>query len=416
MVRRLDENTGPENYLRHAFRLEVDSPKWKELEQNFISSFDAIETASTGPRRKQDRTKKLKQPDVTKLLELQDFRNEPDTDFSLRQNVVWAEEIINRWKDVHSDSRIQIPLVVADEHIYDGRSTRDCLDPSRPGTIVATYRQATEEDLAAAVSTAKQDPSGWRSMGDEQRGRLLGQVANKLRERRGDLMGAALADGGKILTESDPEVSEAIDFVEYYAASAREFGKLSSVQAEGKGVVAVVSPLNFTIAIPCGGIIAALAAGNTVILKPASTTVLVAYELCKCFWDAGVPQSALQFFPCSGGGVGSQLVSHPDVDIVILTGGTDTALRMLEAKPAMNLLAETGGKNATIVTGLSDREQAINIFCILPSIIQDKSALPPLIGIRREVYNDEEFKSCCAMPHRACAFGRLGNFIRRLVR
>ena len=394
LVRRLDENTGPENYLRHAFRLEVDSPKWKELEENFISSFDAIKTASKGPRRTQDRSKESAASENPKLLELSDFRNEPDTDFSLRQNVAWAEEIISRWKKRHSGSRIQIPLVVAGKDVYEDRNTCDCEDPSRPNTIVATYRQASEIDLASTVATAKQDPSGWRSMDDEQRGRILSKVAEKLRERRADLMGAALADGGKILTESDPEVSEAIDFVEYYAASTREFGKLTSVDAEGKGVVAVVSPWNFPIAIPCGGISAALAAGNTVILKPASTTVLVAYELCKCFWDAGVSKSALQFLPCSGRSVGSQLVSHPDVDIVILTGGTDTALRMLAAKPSMNLLAETGGKNATIVTGLSDREQAIKH--ILHSAFNhsgQKCSATSLLILEEEVYKDTEFQA-----------------------
>src|SRR5690606_24068576 len=116
---------------------------------------------------------------------------------------------------------------------------------------------------------------------------------------------------------------------------------------------------NFPLAIPCGGVAAALAAGNTVILKPASDTVLPAYLLCQAFWKAGVPQSALQFLPCSGGSVGQQLVSDRRVGAVILTGGTATAEAMLKADPALPLFAETGGKNATIVTALSDRDQAI---------------------------------------------------------
>ena len=120
-------------------------------------------------------------------------------------------------------------------------------------------------------------------------------------------------------------------------------------------MVVVVSPWNFPIAIPCGGIAAALAAGNTVILKPASDTVLLAHELCKCFWDAGVSQRTLQLLPCSGATEGQQLACHQDVDTVILTGGTETALSMLDNRPDMRLLAETGGKNATIVTAMSDR-------------------------------------------------------------
>jgi len=172
-------------------------------------------------------------------------------------------------------------------------------------------------------------------------------------------MGAAVADGGKTLAESDPEVSEAVDFLEFYRRSAAELARLPGLRARGKGVVAVVSPWNFPIAIPCGGVAAALSAGNNVILKPASDAVGVAFELCRCLWRAGVPERALQFLPCSGAAVGSRLVTHPDVDVVILTGGTDTALAMLHQKPDMHLLAETGGKNATIVTALSDREQAI---------------------------------------------------------
>ena len=124
----------------------------------------------------------------------------------------------------------------------------------------------------------------------EQRFELLGKVAQELRAARGDLMGAALADGGKTLTESDPEVSEAIDFLEFYRDTARWWQQMPTLKARPKGVVVVVSPWNFPIAIPCGGVAAALAAGNTVILKPASDTVLVAWELCQCFWRAGVSQ------------------------------------------------------------------------------------------------------------------------------
>src|SRR4029077_10246333 len=111
--------------------------------------------------------------------------------------------------------------------------------------------------------------------------------------------------------ESDPEVSEAVDFVEFYRATARYFYALPGVTVAPRGVVVVVPPWNFPIAIPCGGIAAALASGNTVILKPASDTVLVAWELCQCFWRGGVPREALQFLPCPGSGAGQRLVTHP---------------------------------------------------------------------------------------------------------
>ena len=405
LVRRLDENTGPENFLRHAFKLEVNSEKWKELELGFIQSFAGIKEISSGPRRTQDRNREIPEHGAA-AVSTPEFLNEPDTDFALEPNVDWAKNILRHWEAVHSDNAIEIPLVVGGNDILDDRSVRECRDPSIPEHVIAKYRQANEQDLQTALSCAAEDPDAWRDLDEQKRGKILSQVAQELRKRRNALMGAALADGGKILSESDPEVSEAIDFVEYYAATARDLRSLGTVSGKGKGVVAVVSPWNFPIAIPCGGISAALAAGNTVILKPASSTVLVAYELCKCFWDAGVPKSALQFFPCSGAGVGSQLVASSKVDVVILTGGTDTALRMLEQRPDMNLLAETGGKNATIVTGLSDREQAIKH--ILHSAFNhagQKCSATSLLILEDEVYEDEEFKAMLCDAARSLKVG-----------
>jgi RHH-type proline utilization regulon transcriptional repressor/proline dehydrogenase/delta 1-pyrroline-5-carboxylate dehydrogenase len=158
-------------------------------------------------------------------------------------------------------------------------------------------------------------------------------------------------------------------------------------------VVAVVSPWNFPLAIPCSGVAAGLAAGNTVILKPASDTVLIAYLLCECFWAAGVPRSALQFVPCSGATVGQQLVSHEAVDAVVLTGGTATALEMLRRKPTMRLLAETGGKNATIVTALSDRDLVIkNVLHSAFSHSGQKCSATSLLVLEEEVYHDAKFR------------------------
>ena len=109
------------------------------------------------------------------------------------------------------------------------------------------------------------------------------------------LMGLALAEGGKVLLESDPEVSEAVDFCRYYALAAESIAASKEVRARGLGVVAVIPPWNFPIAIPCGGIAAALAAGNTVILKPAPETVATAWHVCQCFWSAGIGKHTLQF-------------------------------------------------------------------------------------------------------------------------
>ena len=191
-----------------------------------------------------------------------------------------------------------MPLVIAGEEIASGRVTRESFDPSRPGIVVARYDQATTADVDRAVAAAREDASGWRQLSAVDRQEILHRVADELAAARGELLGAMLAEGGKTLAEGDPEVSEAIDFCRFYSEfRLRTSRDLPGLAAQGRGVVVVVSPWNFPLAIPCGGVAAALAAGNTVILKPASDTVLIAYRLAECFWRAGVPRTALQFAP-----------------------------------------------------------------------------------------------------------------------
>jgi RHH-type proline utilization regulon transcriptional repressor/proline dehydrogenase/delta 1-pyrroline-5-carboxylate dehydrogenase len=120
---------------------------------------------------------------------------------------------------------------------------------------------------------------------------------------------------------------------------------------------------------------------------------LIAWELCQCFWRAGVSRRVLQFLPCPGSAAGARLVSDPRVDAVILTGGTDTGLRMLAAKPDLRLFAETGGKNATIVTALSDREQAVkHVVHSAFSHGGQKCSATSLLLLEGEVFDDPEFK------------------------
>jgi len=392
LIRRLDENTGPENFLRHAFKIKVGTPEWQQLEKGFLDSFAAIDRTPTAPRRTQNR--QLPAAKVNAVARgWKNLHNEPDTDFALPQNGEWAQQIIAKWKPLHGDQATQIPLVIGGREILEGRKVRECADPSRPGFVVGKYRQAEDADVVQAVEISAADPDGWRTATPEQRFEILGKVAQELREARGDLLGAALADGGKTLMESDPEVSEAIDFLEFYRDTARWWQQMPTLEAKGKGVVVVVSPWNFPVAIPCGGVAAALAAGNTVILKPASDTVLVAWQFCQCFWRAGVSKNTLQFVPCSGGKEGRQLINHPKVDSVILTGGTETAHTMLRDNPRLNLFAETGGKDATIVTGVSDRDQAIkHIVHSAFSHAGQKCSATSLLLLQDEVYDDPAFR------------------------
>lgn len=392
LIRRLDENTGPENFLRHAFKIKVGTPEWNQLEQGFLDSFGASENISSAPRRIQNR-QSAPVPANAVANGWRHLKNEPDTDFALPQNGDWACEIIAKWQPLCGEQATQISLILGGEMIHDGRVLRDCLDPSRPGVVVGKYPPASEADVVRAVEVAAADPDNWRGLKPEERSAILGKVAQELRVARGDLLGAAMANGGKTFPESDPEVSEAIDFLELYRATAQWWQTNPTLKARGRGVVVVASPWNFPIAIPCGGVAAALAAGNTVILKPASDTVLVAWELCQCFWRAGVSKNTLQFVPCSGSGAGRALINHPKVNAVILTGGTATAKTMLEDNPRLSLFAETGGKDATIVTAISDRDQAIkHILHSAFSHAGQKCSATSLLLLQDEVYDDPDFR------------------------
>ena len=418
LVRRLDENTGEENFLRHAFRLEVDSDDWNRLQQTFTDSFTRMETVSTESRRRTNaRTMTRNYSAICNLNSA--FQNEPDTDWSLPQHGQWGADIVNRWSTRNNSQAADVPLVIGGEQRSSGE-LRESIDPSQPENVVARYRQAQASDVAETISCAVADRDGWRHRSYEERAKTLFRVADRINGQRADLMGAMLAEGGKTLLQSDPEVSEAVDFCRFYAKSACEFDSLAGIQATGPGVVVVVSPWNFPLAIPCGGIAAALAAGNTVILKPASDTVLIAYRLCQCFWQAGVPKTALQFMPCSGATVGQKLVSHPDVNTVILTGGTETALRMLDNKPTMNLLAETGGKNATIVTALADRDLAIkNVIYSAFGHSGQKCSATSLLVLEEEVYRDESFREafCDAVESlHVCSAWQLHTKVGPLIR
>jgi len=391
LIRRLDENTGPDNFLRHAFHISVDDPEWARLEEMFLESVRRIESLPNGPNRQQDRRQPATAPRLAD--DWREFTNEPDTDFSLPQHTEWVQDIIAKWKPRCGDDATNIPLTIAGETVTAERTLIESIDPSRPDTIVARAAQANGEDLQRALACAKADPAGWRTMPMAERNAILAKAAQLMREARGDLIGAAMADGGKLAPESDPEISEAIDFTEFYPRTAQALADLPNLTARPKGVVAVIAPWNFPIAIPCGGVAAALAAGNTVLLKPASDTLLPAHLICECFWNAGVPREALQLLPCPGRLAGEHLVRHDDVDVVILTGGTATAQTMLRAKPSLNLLAETGGKNATIVTAMADRDQAIkHVLHSAFGHAGQKCSATSLLLLEAEVFDDGKFK------------------------
>lgn len=393
LVRRFDENTADQNFLRHSFGLSVNSPAWQKLLRSYDDAIDILPSIRLEPLRVQNRNTEIQIPVFD--VENYRFKNESDTDFSLPQNIKWAEGIRDKFKNISKNGGFNASVVVGGESV-ESKEGRDVIDKSqfKDNIIVGRFAVASHSDLKRAVAVAKADPDGWGSLSNLERQKVLMNAANEFKKSRGDLIGIAAAEVGKVFTETDVEVSEAIDFLNFYPYSAKKLNALEGVKTEPKGVGLVVSPWNFPIAIPAGGIAAALAGGNMVILKPSSDAVLCAYMLCQCFWDGGVSKNTLQFVPCSGESAGEYLVANANVDFVIFTGSESTAHNMIKSRPDIHLSAETGGKDATIVTALADRDQAVkNVIASAFNNSGQKCSATSLLVLEREVYEDENFKS-----------------------
>ncbi|MCY4422621.1 MAG: aldehyde dehydrogenase family protein, partial [Acidimicrobiaceae bacterium] len=214
------------------------------------------------------------------------------------------------------------------------------------------------------VAAAAEQQAGWAARPPAERRDLLWRAADELSLRRGDLVAAMVHEGHKTVAEADPEVSEAVDFARWYGQRALDLAgpglaDPELARFEPFGVVLVVPPWNFPVAIPSGGVFAALAAGNSVILKPAPETPGCAEIVAECCWAAGLPQDLVGFIRTRDDDAGRHLVTHRDVHAVILTGAYDTARMFLSWKPAMRLLAETSGKNAMVITPNADIDLAV---------------------------------------------------------
>ncbi len=405
LIRRLDENTGHENFLRHSYHLEPHTPVFESLAESFRTSLSMIDTVSQAPRRTQDRRTSPVQPPVSDHWTA--FVNEPDTDWSLPHNAAWIAGVLETWKGQRDDAAPLIRPVRAGEleSTGSGAEVRESTDVNEPNRVTCRYQLADLDDVRRGVAVAA-DGGDWQHRSIDDRHAILRGVAQKLRERRGDLIGSMIGDAGKTITQADPEVSEAIDFCEFYPLSMRAFADNPHVTIRPRGVVAVITPWNFPLAIACGGIAASLAAGNPVVLKPATQTLLPAWLSCQAFWDAGVPREALQFVPCEDSVAEAGLVANEQVDTVILTGGTATAKRMLAVRPDLHLLAETGGKNATIVTAMADRDLAIKhvVYSAFGHSGQKCSATSLLL-LEDEIFDDKDFRARLADAVRSLHVG-----------
>ncbi len=408
LIRRLDENTGPDNFLRHVFGLKPNTKQWEEQAALFAKACEDIGTISESPRRTQNRL----EPPVH-LNPEQPFENEADTDFSLSQNRIWAEDILNTWRHKKWEP---IPVVINGKEIHQSKPEGSGFDPSSPGQASYEYSMADWAQVDEALNAAKSYEAMWSSKPSSHRAHMLLTAAHKMRERRNDLIGVMMIDGGKTIYEGDPEVSEAIDFAEYYRRSILKMEACKDIQWTPKGTLLVAPPWNFPVSIPAGGILAGLAAGNCVLFKPAPEAVLSGWELVKILWDAGIPKEALQFINCPDEPVGSRLISDPRLDAVILTGATSTAKHFLRIRPSLDLAAETGGKNAMIITGMSDRDLAIK------DLVQSafghsgqKCSAASLAILEAEVYDDPHFMKHLKDAVESLAVGSPWNPVSKVI-
>jgi RHH-type transcriptional regulator, proline utilization regulon repressor / proline dehydrogenase / delta 1-pyrroline-5-carboxylate dehydrogenase len=313
LVRRLDENTSPENFLSCLFEIEPGGAVFEREAAAFAAAVRRRTDITTRPARTQDR----RQPSARLPFGVP-FCNEPDTDMALAANREWIASVIGARRP--------------------------------PDTLTA----ASVVDVERAVEVAVAAQQRWSAMSGTQRSETIHRVGDVIAEHRGAVLATMAHEAGKTIAEGDPEVSEAVDFARYYAT----FGNLAN--SEPLGTVVVVPPWNFPYAIPMGGVLAALAAGNTVILKPAPQTRASAALVAEHCWEAGVPREVVQLIPCDDDAAGRRLITHPDVDAVVLTGAHDTAMMFLDWKPDLRLHAETSGKNAMVITASADIDLAIH--------------------------------------------------------
>ena len=341
LVRRLDENTSPENFLHDLFGLVPGSPAWERQKTRFIAGWQERSTVATESRRSA-----VPAPADDGL-----FHNASDTDWTQRTKRCALNTSNTRWEAP------QLPPL---------------------------------PELGDLLTTAEKSQPDWAAIGCTPRRDILRKCADVMEAARFDTIVQMMHEGKKAAIEADGEVSEAIDFARYLAATAEP---LPAVRSTPLGIVVITPPWNFPYAIPCGGVLAALVAGNAVILKPAPETVGVAYRLAEQLWDGGVPREVLQFFPCPDGETGKALITDPRVSAVVLTGAYETARMFLGWRPTLKLFAETSGKNAIIITGQADRDLAIkDLVKSAFGHAGQKCSAASLAILEAEVYDDPAFR------------------------
>jgi RHH-type transcriptional regulator, proline utilization regulon repressor / proline dehydrogenase / delta 1-pyrroline-5-carboxylate dehydrogenase len=324
LVRRLEENAAGENFL-HALFAPHDGAPAADGRPDHRSPDDpmtAQETAFVDALARRHQVADAPRRDDQRHVAGLTFSNTLDTDPSVTDARCWAWGLVVR--------HVEAPA----------------------GAVQVTSVQEVDAVVARAVEVA---PS-WAARSPAERAAALRRAADALEAARGDLVAVMVAEASKTVAEADPEVSEAVDFARYYADRALDV--IPGATFTPHGISVVTPPWNFPVAIPAGSALAALAAGSPVLLKPAPATPRCA-QVAMAAIASALPPGVLTVVLSPEGDVGRRLVTHPDVARVILTGSIETARMFAGWRPDLDVLAETSGKNALVVTPSADVDLAV---------------------------------------------------------
>ncbi|MEV4991105.1 bifunctional proline dehydrogenase/L-glutamate gamma-semialdehyde dehydrogenase [Pseudarthrobacter sp. LMD1-1-1.1] len=323
LIRRLEEGASQENFMSAVFELSENEGLFEREKQRFLSSLEALDNTVPLPNRRQDRNL------PPEAMPHTGFRNTPDTDPALPANRTWGRAILER-----------VPSSTLGDASVKAAFIND------------------EDTLNSAIANAVEKGKAWGELSGNERADILHRAGEILEARRADLLEVMASETGKTIDQGDPEVSEAVDFAHYYAESARKLDTVDGATFVPAKLTVVTPPWNFPVAIPAGSTLAALAAGSAVVIKPAKQAARSGAVMVEALWEAGVPKGVLTMVQLGERELGTQLISHPAVDRVILTGGYETAELFRSFRKDLPLLAETSGKNAIIVTPSADLDLA----------------------------------------------------------
>jgi acyl-CoA reductase-like NAD-dependent aldehyde dehydrogenase len=252
-----------------------------------------------------------------------------------------------------------------------GGETFVSTNPARTSDVIGHYQKSTAADIEDAIEAAALAQRGWAATPAPERGEILLRTAAILERRKEELAALMTREMGKILRETRGDVQIAIDVAKYMAGEGRRAegetvpsalpNKFCMTIRHPLGIVGIITPWNFPMAIPAWKTFPALLAGNTVILKPASDTPLLALKLAECLREAGLPAGVLNVITGPGGSLGDAIASHPRISMISLTGSTEVGRRVAEicGRDLRRCALELGGKNAVVVLEDADLDLAV---------------------------------------------------------